>query len=94
MAEYGVLALVVHYIIFGSCLVGFAIAIEMGVDVGGAAGAVGTWAAAYIATQVIKPIRLGATLALTPLLAALIRRFRKEPAKATPIEASASTDKP
>jgi len=42
--------------------------------------AVGTWGAAYIATKLTQPLRIAATFALTPLIASVLRRFKKAPA--------------
>ena len=58
-------------------LVGFALAIQFGVNVQGVAGTAGTWGAAYLATKLTQPLRIAATLAITPALASLLRRFRK-----------------
>ena len=44
------------------------------------AGQAGLLAAAYVATKVTQPLRIGATLALTPLIAHFIRKHRRSPA--------------
>jgi hypothetical protein len=79
LAEWGSLVLWVYFGIFFVVLVGFALAIKFGFGVEGAAGAVGTWGAAYLATKLTQPVRIAATLVLTPALAALLKRFRKRP---------------
>lgn len=86
LAEWGQLVLWVYFGIFATVLVGFALAIKFGFGVEGTAGNVGTWGAAYIATKLTQPLRIAATLVLTPALAALLRRARKreEPAPASP----------
>jgi hypothetical protein len=37
---------------------------------------VGTFAAAYIATKLTQPLRIGATLVITPFIARLYERMR------------------
>jgi hypothetical protein len=74
LAEYGKLALYVYLVIFGLVLAGFALAISMGIRVESAAGKAGVWGAAWLATKVTQPLRILATLALTPLVARLLRR--------------------
>ncbi len=78
ITRYGMLALVVHYAIFGLCLGIFALLIRSGFQLEGAGGAAGTFAGAYAACQVIKIPRFAATFALTPVLDRLIRRLRKK----------------
>jgi len=92
IVEYGLIALVVWYFIFGTVLVSFALAIRMGfnvnVKVESTAGAVGTWGAtwltAYLATKLTTPLRLAATLAITPAIGKFVRRFRKRSGPSTP----------
>ena len=64
--EYGVIAIAVHYVIFALVIVAFWAAIRAGWQPTGAAGSVGTWTAAYVATKVTQPLRIVATLAVTP----------------------------
>jgi hypothetical protein len=71
--EYGPIAAATYFAIFGLVLAGFAIAIHAGVKVESAAGSAGTLMAAYVATQLTKPLRIGATLLLTPLIARVLR---------------------
>ncbi|MFY0563122.1 hypothetical protein ACN28E_04710 [Archangium lansingense] len=78
IVRYGMLALVVHYAIFGLCLVGFMLLIRAGFQIEGAVGAASTFTGAYLACQVIKIPRFAATFALTPLLDKLIRRLRNK----------------
>ena len=74
VVEYGVIAIVVHYIIFGLAIVGFWAAMRTGWAPTSAAGSVGTWTAAYVATKVTQPLRIIATLALTPFIARIYER--------------------
>lgn len=80
VAEYGPLLFVVYFSIFGVVFVGSALAIQMGFKVESAAATAGVWTAAYVFTKVLQPLRIAGTVVLTPLVAAGLRRFRKEPA--------------
>lgn len=73
--EYGVIALIVHYIIFGAVIVGFWAAIRAGWQPTSATANVGTWTAAYVATKVTQPLRIVATIAVTPIIAKLYERM-------------------
>ena len=76
LAEYGTVALVVYFAIFFAVLGGFWLGIRFGWRPTSAAGNVGTLAAAYIATKVTQPIRIAATLVITPIVAKLYERVR------------------
>ncbi len=76
LEQYGKLALVIWFGIFGLSIATFSALLSFGIEVEGAAGATGTLAGAYLATQLIKPIRIAATLALTPLAASWLGRLR------------------
>ena len=73
--EYGVIAIVVHYVIFVLVIVGFWAAMRAGWQPTNAAASVGTWTAAYIATKVTQPLRIVATLAVTPFIAKIYERI-------------------
>jgi hypothetical protein len=74
VVEYGVTALIVHYVIFALVIVGFWTAIRMGWQPASAVGSVGTWTAAYVMTKIVQPLRIIATLAVTPFVAKLYER--------------------
>jgi hypothetical protein len=74
MVEYGVIALIVHYVIFAIVIVGFYAAIRAGWQPTSTAGSVGTWTAAYIAAKITQPLRIVATIAVTPLVARVYER--------------------
>lgn len=74
IAEYGTVALVVYLSIFALTLVGFWMAIRFGWRTESAAGSAGTLAAAYVATKLTQPLRIGLTLVLTPITARLYER--------------------
>jgi hypothetical protein len=68
LAEYGQIALIIYLVIFAGTIVSFWAAINAGIEVEGAAAQGGTWFAAWAATKVTQPIRIGATLVLTPFV--------------------------
>ncbi len=76
LAEYGRVALTTYFTLFFLTLAGFAIAIQMGFQVESAEGTAGVLGAAYVATKLTQPVRILATVALTPLVAAVIKKFR------------------
>jgi hypothetical protein len=79
LAEYGTVAVIVYFVIFFAVLGGFWLAIQLGWQPSSAAGSVGTFAAAYIATKLTQPLRIGATLLVTPFIARLYERMRRRP---------------
>lgn len=83
LQKYGKLALIIYFTIFGLVLAGFAIAIRAGVQVESAAGEAGTLAAAWVATKLTQPLRIVATLVLTPIVGKVLDKFRKAPPPAT-----------
>ena len=74
LAEYGTVAVVIYFAIFFAVLFGFWAAIRLGWRPSSATGNVGAFTAAYIATKLTQPIRIGATVVLTPLVARLYER--------------------
>jgi hypothetical protein len=82
--EYGVIAIAVHYVIFALVIVGFWAAIRAGWQPTGTAGNVGTWTAAYVATKVTQPLRIIATLAVTPFIAKIYERVTGRSGRAGP----------
>ncbi len=77
LAEYGPLALYIYFAIFALVLVGFALAIQLGVKVESVAGKAGIWGTAWLATKVTQPFRILASLALTPLVARVLKLRKK-----------------
>ncbi len=77
LAEYGPIALWAYVGIFVLVLCGFALAIGQGWKTDTNLGTAGVWGAAYIATKFTQPLRITATLAVTPFAAALLRRRRR-----------------
>lgn len=82
--EYGVIAIIVSLTLFTLTYIGFLLALSFGVRVESVAGKAGLWGAAYLATELTKPIRILATLALTPVVAQAWRKLRPPPSSAPP----------
>ena len=78
LAEYGRLALYTYLVLFVLVLLGFAGVIHLGVRADSTAGKAGLLGAAWLATKVTQPLRIIATVALTPLVAKVLK-WRKKP---------------
>ena len=74
MAEYGQAALWTYLAIFAVVLCSFALAIKLGFKSDSGTATAGTWFAAWIATKVTQPVRIMATVGLTPITARLMKR--------------------
>ena len=83
MIEYGSLALWVYLVIFVAVWVGFALLISMGLHVNTHGKTAGTVLAAYLATKLTQPIRIGATLLLTPVVMKVLRLKKRSPSSET-----------
>ena len=79
LEEYGKVAFAVWALIAVLVFGGSALALHLGMDIQGAKGAAGTFAGAYLVYQVSKPLRWAAVVALTPLVARLLRRGPRSP---------------
>lgn len=73
-ADCAVLAIIVYFSIFFACIGVFAALLHLGFDVKGAGGNAGVLAGAWAATKLTQPIRIMATLAITPPLERVLRR--------------------
>ena len=74
MAEYGQIAFAVYLSTFVVTMAGFSIAITQGFEVESTSSTAGTLGAAWIATKLTQPIRIGVTLALTPMIGTYLNR--------------------
>ena len=74
LAEYGMVFVVVYFAIFFAVLGGFWVAITSGWRPASAVGNAGAFTAAYLATKVTQPLRIAASVALTPLVAKVYER--------------------
>ena len=75
--EYGSLFVFVYLAIFTVVLVGFWAAIKFGWSTDSAAANVGAWTAAYLATKITQPVRIVASVAVTPMLGRFYDRIFK-----------------
>ena len=78
LAEYGRVAIWTYFAIFALVLLGFVLAIAYGFQVESAKGGAGVLGAAYLATKATQPLRIAATLALTPLISRFAKRFERK----------------
>ena len=78
MEDYGPVAFSVYFAIFLLCIAGVAVAFRLGFQMEGVGGTAGTLGAAWLATKVIQPIRILATLALTPPVGRAWLRRKKQ----------------
>ena len=98
LTEYGTTALVVYLTIFTLVLLGAWLGIRLGWRPESAAGNVGAFTLAYLVTKATQPLRIGATLLLTPLVARIWERVtgrtpaegRSAPATSEPREPTSS----
>jgi hypothetical protein len=84
LEEYGRVAIATYFAIFLLTMVGFALAITYGVNIESAKGGAGLLMASWVATKLTQPLRIAGTLALTPLIAAALKRLRKQPTQSVP----------
>jgi hypothetical protein len=75
MAEYGKVAVYTYLTLSLAAITGFSIAIGVGVEPSSATGVLGVIGAGWVAAKATMPIRILATLGLTPLVAAVVRRY-------------------
>ncbi|MEZ4238049.1 MAG: hypothetical protein R3F59_18265 [Myxococcota bacterium] len=82
--EYGWAAIATYAVLFVGTLIGFYAAMRAGYSVEGTAGSAGTIGAAYFATKMTQPLRIAATLGLTPVMVRVIRFVRPTRAPQAP----------
>jgi hypothetical protein len=75
--EYGRVAIWTYLTLSILAIVGFSIAIGVGFSPSSASGTLGVIGAGWVAAKATMPLRILATLGLTPLIAALVRRNKK-----------------
>jgi hypothetical protein len=86
LEEYGRVAIYTYLVIWLATWAGFATAISLGFAIKSAQGGVGLLGASWVATKLTQPLRIAATLAVTPLVATAIKKLRGR-SGATPVEA-------
>ncbi|MEX1186820.1 MAG: hypothetical protein WEA80_09550 [Gemmatimonadaceae bacterium] len=84
LAEYGLVAFTIYMTLFFGVLVGIYLAINAGWAPDGVAANAGAWTAAYLATKLTQPLRIAATLVLTPVVGRLRHRGGPKRAPASP----------
>ena len=95
LAEYGKIALVIYFSIFLLTYCAFYIAIKSGIHLGdSAAGTSGTYFAAWVATKLTQPFRIGGTFVLTPIVAAVVHKVRGKPLGGKSAEPVSDKDSP
>lgn len=94
LAEYGRVALATYFGLFALVFTGFGVAIALGMHVASGAGGAGVLGAAYVATKLTQPLRIAATIAMTPLVARVAERFRKPRTEGFEPPGSHSADPP
>jgi hypothetical protein len=82
LEEYGRVAVVTYLVIWLSVLAGFAVAISLGFRPTGVGSGAGLVLAVWVATKLTQPLRIAATLALTPIVATVLGKWRKTHPKA------------
>ncbi len=81
LAEYGPIALVIYLTISALTITGFYIAIKTGLRSDSSTGTAGTLLAAWLASKLTLPLRIGATFILTPIAATIMHKFGKGKSK-------------
>jgi len=77
LEEYGRIVLWVYLVIWLIVLAGFALAISAGFNVKSvSASGLGVLGAAWLATKLTQPLRIAATLVLTPVISAALKKWR------------------
>jgi hypothetical protein len=77
LEEYGRVAIWTYLVIWLTVLAGFAIAISSGFKPASTTGGAGVLLSAWVATKLTQPLRIAGTLAATPLVATLLKKWRK-----------------
>jgi hypothetical protein len=91
-AEYGWIAVCTYLALSLLTIVGFSIAIGVGFAPSTRTGLFGTIFAGWLAAKATVPLRILATLALTPLIAVLLKR-RKRPDAPEPDDVTEAEDR-
>ncbi len=94
-ADYGKIAIYTYLALSLSAIIGFSIAIGAGVGPSSAGGFLGVIGAGWLAAKATMPLRILATLGITPLIATLLnRRKRKQIELGIKDEDPADADEP
>jgi hypothetical protein len=85
---YGRIAVITYFTLSILAIIGFSIAIGIGVQPSGATGVLGVIGAGWLAAKATLPLRILITLGVTPIVAYVVGRRRRPEADTEP-EASA-----
>ena len=77
LEEYGRVAIWTYLVIWIVVLASFATAMAVGFRATGGQAGLGVLGAAWVATKLTQPLRIAASLALTPVVAAALKKWRK-----------------
>ncbi len=77
MEQYGKVALYTYLTLSLSAIAGFSIAIGLGMKADSTGGVLGAIGGGWVAAKATMPLRILATLGLTPVIAGLLARRRK-----------------
>ena len=88
-SEYPKIALITYLCLSLAAIIGFSIAIAVGAEPSSATGTIGVIGAGWLAAKATMPLRILATLVITPLIATLIARLRRRRPAAEADEADA-----
>lgn len=77
--EYGRIAIITYFTLSILTIIGFSVAIWMGVQPSSETGVLGVLIAGWVLAKATMPIRIPITLALTPVIAMVVRRFWPPP---------------
>lgn len=75
--EYPRIAIATYLTLSILSIAGFSIAIGVGAQPSSATGTLGVIGAGWVAAKALMPLRILATLGLTPMIAAVVSRFKK-----------------
>ncbi|TMQ06227.1 MAG: hypothetical protein E6J90_46935 [Deltaproteobacteria bacterium] len=84
--EYGRVAIITYFTLSILAIIGFSIAIGLGVEPSSATGMFGVIFAGWALAKATLPIRLLLTLGLTPVIAFLVTRRRATQAPPVPVD--------
>lgn len=79
LEEYGKVAIVTYLVLWVGTMAFFYVAITLGFEIEGVAAGAGGLGASWLAAKVTQPLRIGATLVLTPLVARIWHRISPTP---------------
>src|SRR5262249_52507349 len=89
--DYGKVAIITYFTLSGLAIIGFSVAIWVGAEPSTATGVLGVLFAGWALAKATMPVRILITLAVTPVIATLVRRRRSSEAPPDEPPADAAT---